>query len=54
MKKKEKFSKCFSQNFKKCLHEDMHGIDPKIAQHNINIHAHMVLVKQKMRRLRTE
>ena len=54
MKKKEKFSKCFSQNFKKCLHEDMLGIDPKIAQHNINIHAHMVLVKQKLRRLRTE
>ena len=54
MKKKEKFSKCFSQNFQKCLHEDMLGIDPKIAQHNINIHAHMVLVKQKLRCLRTE
>ena len=54
MKKKGKILKCFLQNFKKCLHEDMLGIDPKIAQHNINIHAHMVLVKQKLRRLRTE
>ena len=26
-------------------YEDMLGIDPKIAQHHIDTHAHMVLVK---------
>ena len=26
-------------------YEDMPGIDPKIAQHHIDTHAHMVLVK---------
>ena len=32
----------------------MLGINPKIAQHHIDTHAHMVLVKQKLRRMRTE
>ena len=35
-------------------YEDMSGIDPKIAQHHIDTHAHMVLVKQKLRRMRIE
>ena len=33
--------------------EDMPGIDPKIAQHHINTHDHMVPIKQKLRRMRT-
>ena len=35
-------------------YEDMLEIDPKIAQHHIDIHDHMVLIKQKFRRMRTE
>ena len=35
-------------------YEDMSGIDPEIAQHHINTHDHMVSVKQKLRRMRTE
>ena len=35
-------------------YEDMLGIDHEIAQHHIDTHAHMVLVKQKLRRMRTE
>ena len=33
-------------------YEDMLGIDPEIAQHHIDTYAHMVLVKQKLRRMR--
>ena len=33
---------------------DMIGIDPKIAQHHIDTHAHMVPVKQKLRHMRTK
>ena len=32
----------------------MIGIDPKIAQHHIDIHAHMLSTKRKLRRMRTE
>ena len=35
-------------------YEDMLGIDPEIAQHHIDTHDHMVPVKQKLRRMRTE
>ena len=35
-------------------YEDMRGIDPEIAQHHIDTHAHMVLVKQKLRCIRTK
>ena len=35
-------------------YEDMPGIDPEIAQHHIDTHAHMVLIKQKLRCMRTE
>ena len=35
-------------------YEDMLGINPKIAQHHIDTHDHMVLVKQKLRRMRIE
>ena len=35
-------------------YEDMPRIDLEIAQHHIDTHAHMVLVKQKLRRMRTE
>ena len=34
--------------------EDMPDIDPEIAQHHIDTHAHMVPVKQKLRCMRTE
>ena len=34
--------------------EDMPGIDSKIAQHHIDTQDHMVPVKQKLRRMRTE
>ena len=37
-----------------CSYEDMLGIDPEIAQHHIDTHDHMVLVKKKLRRMRTE
>ena len=32
----------------------MLGIDPELAQCHIDTHSHMVLVKQKLRRMRTE
>ena len=35
-------------------YEDIPKIDPKIAQHHIDTHDHMVPVKQKLRRMRTE
>ena len=35
-------------------YENMLGIDLEIAQHHIDTHAHMVPVKQKLRRMRTE
>ena len=35
-------------------YEDMLGIDPEIAQHHIDTHSHMVPIKQKLRRIRTE
>ena len=35
-------------------YEKMFGIDLKIAQHHIDTHDHMVLVKKKLRRMRTE
>ena len=35
-------------------YEDMPSIDPEIAQHHIDTRAHMVPVKQKLRRMRTE
>ena len=35
-------------------YEDMPGIDPKITQHHIDTHDHMVPIKQKLRRMRTE
>ena len=44
-----KFRKVFAWSY-----EDTPSIDPKIAQHHINTHAHMVLVKQKLRCIRTE
>jgi len=34
--------------------EYMPGIDPNIAQHHIDTHAHMVPVKQKLRHMRTK
>ena len=34
--------------------EDMLGIDSEIAQHHIDTHDHMVPVKQKLRKMRTE
>ena len=34
-------------------YEDMPVIDPKIAQHHIDTHAHMVPIEQKLRRMRT-
>ena len=36
------------------FYEDLLGIDPEIAQHHIDTYAHMVLVKQKLRRMRIE
>ena len=35
-------------------YEDMPRIDPEIAQHHIDTHNHMVPIKQKLRRMRTE
>ena len=35
-------------------YEDMSGIDSEIAQCHIDTHAHMVFVKQKLRRMRTK
>ena len=59
MKKKEKIFKNSSWNCKRCLHGrmkicNMHRIDPKVAQHHIDIHDHMGPFKQKLRRMRTK
>ena len=35
-------------------YEDMPGIDPEIDQHHIDTYDHMVSIKQKLRRMRTE
>ena len=35
-------------------YEDMPGIDFEIVQHHIDTHDHMVPIKQKLRRMRTE
>ena len=35
-------------------YEDTLEIDPEIAQHHIDTHDHMVPIKQKLRRMRTE
>ena len=35
-------------------YEDTVGIDPEIAQHHIDTHAHMVPVKQNLRHMRAE
>ena len=35
-------------------YEYIPGIDPEIAQHHIDIHDHMVPIKRKLRRMRTE
>ena len=35
-------------------YEDMPSIDPKIALHHIGTHAHMVPIKQKLRRMTTK
>ena len=35
-------------------YEDMPGIDPEIAQHHIDTHAHMIPVKQKLRCIRAK
>ena len=43
------FQEVFAWSFK-----DMLGIDPKIAQHHIDTHDHMMSIKQKLRRMRTE
>ena len=43
------FQKVFAWSY-----EDMPRIDSKIAQHHIDTHDHMVPVKQKLRRMRTE
>ena len=44
-----KFQEVFAWSY-----EDMPGIDPEIAQHHIDTHAHMILVKQKLRCIRIE
>ena len=44
-----KFQEVFARSY-----EDMPSIDPKIARHHIDTHAHMVPIKQKLRRMRTE
>ena len=43
------FQEVFAWSYK-----DMSGIDPEIAQYHINTHSHMVLVKLKLRCMRTE
>ena len=43
------FQEVFARSY-----EDMPGIDFEIAQHHIDTHVHMVPVKQKLRRMRTE
>ena len=43
------FQEVFAWSYK-----DIPKIDPKIAQHHIDTHDHMVPVKQKLRRMRTE
>ena len=44
-----KFQEVFAWSY-----EDMLGIDPEIAQHHVDAHAHMVPIKQKLRHMRTE
>ena len=44
-----KFQEVFAWSCK-----DMSRIDPEIAQHHVDTHDHMMLVKQKLRRIRTE
>ena len=44
-----KFQEVFAWSY-----EDMPSIDLRIAQHHIDTHAHMVPVKQKLRRMRTK
>ena len=44
-----KFQEVFAWSYK-----DMSGIDPEIAQHHVDTHAHMVPVKQKLRHMRIE
>ena len=44
-----KFQELFAWSY-----EDMPGIDLEIAQHHIDTHSHMVLIKQKQRRMRIE
>ena len=44
-----KFQEVFAWSY-----ENMPGNDPKIAQHHIDTHAHMVPVKQKLRCMRTK
>ena len=44
-----KFQEAFAWSY-----EDMLGIDPEIAQHHIDTHSHMVLIKQKLRHMRIE
>jgi len=57
MKRKVKILKSCSPNVQEVFawsYENMLSIDLEIAQHHIDTHAHMVLVKQKLRRMRTE
>ena len=35
-------------------YEDMPSVNPEIAQHHIDTHAHMIPIKQKLGRIRTE
>jgi len=44
-----KFQEVFAWSY-----EDILGIDPKIVQHHNDTHAHMVPVKQKLKRMKTE
>ena len=44
-----KFQEVFAWSYK-----DMPSIDPKIEQHHIDTHSHMVPVKKKLRHMRTE
>ena len=49
--KERKYLKELLTEFQEVLawsYKDMPGIDPEIAQHHINTHAHMVPVKQKL------
>ena len=44
-----KFQEVFAWSY-----EDMPRIDPEIAQHHIDAHAHMVPIKQRLRHMRTK